>query len=60
MDPESGLIQVGASAPTYAPPHSNIDFDDESDAPPLPDGPPLETCRRELEAVLASLGPETS
>ncbi len=55
MDPEFASVQVGASTPPYpCPADSKAEFD-ESDAPPSLDDPLLETCKRELEAVLASL-----
>jgi hypothetical protein len=60
VDHEFAAVQVGPSPPDCpGPPHSKAGFD-ESDIPMSLDDPLLETCKRELEAVLASLGPETS
>lgn len=51
----SPSLQVAANAQTR-PPASSIEWlEDETDARPSFDGPPLETCKRELDAVLASL-----
>jgi len=58
VDPEFASAQVGASAPV-CPPCSTAAFD-ASDASSSPGDPPLETCMRELDAVLASLDSETS
>ncbi|HEY2591363.1 MAG TPA: hypothetical protein VGI35_07205 [Steroidobacteraceae bacterium] len=61
MDSELASIQVGAGAPIYLRPPPVLSAEiDAADAPPSDDDPALETCKRELEAVLASLGPESS
>jgi hypothetical protein len=60
VDPEFASVQAGVSAPAYAAAHATAHFDDESDAQSSRDDPPLERCKRELDAVLASLDPETS
>lgn len=52
----SPMSQAAANAQTGLPPNAIVSLGDESDAVTSFDDPPLETCKRELEAVLASLG----
>jgi len=49
------ILQVAASAPTCSPTPSTITFDEADHAERSLDDPPLEACKRELDAVLASL-----
>lgn len=61
MEPEFASIQISAAAPVYpaTPPDLQAGFE-TSDSSSTHDDPALETCKRELEAVLAALGPESS
>jgi hypothetical protein len=52
----SASTQAAASAQTCPPFPGTAMFDEQSEAPPSLDDPTLEICKRELEAVLASLG----
>ena len=55
MDCVSPIVQNAANVQSGPAANSIVPLADESDAASSFDDPPLETCKRELEAVLASL-----